>query len=88
MDDLITSYEYKVIEAGCAPVSGRYGLQVNIANDISPVFPYLNAVLKESRYDHQSCILIWREEQQAFALCPHEIKIVQAGGAGRHQGFL
>ncbi len=80
MDDLITAYEYKIIEAGCAPVSGRYGLQVDIPNDISPVFPYLNAVLKESRYDHQGGILIWREEKLAFALRSHEIKIVQEGG--------
>lgn len=78
MDELIRAYEYKVIEAGCAPGSGRYGLQVDIPDDISPVFPYLNALLNETQYDHQNCILIWREKDQAYALRPHEIKIVQA----------
>lgn len=76
----IKRYEYKVIGAGCAPGSGRYGLQVDITDDISPVFPYLNALLTETRYDHQSCILIWREKDYAYALRPHEIKIVQAEG--------
>jgi ArsR family metal-binding transcriptional regulator len=80
MDELIKVYEFKVIEAGCAPGSGRYGLQVDITDDISPVFPYLNASLNETRYDHQNCILIWREKDQAYALRPHEIKIVQAEG--------
>jgi ArsR family metal-binding transcriptional regulator len=80
MDDLITRYEFKVVEAGCAPVSGRYGLEVNIPNDISPVFPYLNALLDNTRYDHQNCILIWREKDRAYALRSHEIKIVQGEG--------
>jgi ArsR family metal-binding transcriptional regulator len=80
MDDLINSYQTKIVESGCAPVSGRYGLQVDTPDDISPVFPYLNALLTETRYDHQNKILIWREPDQACALRPHEIKIAQAGG--------
>ena len=80
MDDLIIAYEFKVVEPGCAPGSGRYGLQVDVKDDISPVFPYLNATLNETRYDHQNCILIWREDNKAFALRPHEIKIVLADG--------
>jgi hypothetical protein len=39
MDELIKVYEFKVIEAGCAPGSGRYGLQVDTTDDISPIFP-------------------------------------------------
>jgi ArsR family metal-binding transcriptional regulator len=79
-DELIKVYEFKVIEAGCAPGSGRYGLQVDTTDDIGPVFPYLNALLDETRYDHENYILIWREKDQAYALRPHEIKIVQAEG--------
>lgn len=73
-------YESKMVEAGCAPGSGRYGLHVEIPNDISPVFPYLNALLDSARYDHQNCILIWREKDRAYALRPHEIKIVRVEG--------
>ncbi|MBI4303432.1 MAG: hypothetical protein HY665_03735 [Chloroflexi bacterium] len=80
MEELITRYESQIVEAGCAPVSGRYGLQVDIFDDISPVFPYLNALLNETQYDHQNAILIWREKDRAYALRPHEIRIVQEGG--------
>ena len=80
MDELIKDYEFKIIEAGCSPGSGRYGLQVDTTDDISPVFPYLNATLAETRYDHKHCILIWKEKEQAYALRPHEIKIVREGG--------
>lgn len=80
MDELIKVYQFKIVEAGCAPGSGRYGLQVETCDDISPVFPYLNALLAETRYDHENNFLIWREKDQAYALRPHEIKIVQAEG--------
>ncbi len=80
MDELIKEYTFKMVEAGCAPGSGRYSLQVEIPNDISPVFPYLNALLDNAQYHHQNGILIWREEDRAYALRAHEIKIVQAEG--------
>ena len=80
MDDLITRYEFKMVEAGCAPGSGRYVLKVDIQNDISPVFPHLNALLNETQYDHPNCILIWREKDRAYALRPNEIQIVHAEG--------
>jgi ArsR family metal-binding transcriptional regulator len=75
MEDLIKTYDIRIVEAGCAPGSGRYGLQVDVSDDISPVFPYLNALLQETQYDHQNGILIWREAGAAYALRPHEILI-------------
>ncbi len=80
METLINNYEAKVVEAGCAPGAGRYGLQLDTVEDISPVFPYLNASLNETRYDHQNRILIWREKEYAYALRPHRIDIAQIGG--------
>ena len=80
MDNLIKGYDFKLVEAGCAPGSGRYVLQVDIQNDISPIFPYLNALLNETQYDHQNCILIWWEKDRAYALRPHEIQIGQTEG--------
>jgi len=80
MENLIQSYEAKVVEAGCAPGAGRYGLQLDIVEDISPVFPYLNAILSETVYDHRNSILIWREQEHAFALRAHRIEIARFGG--------
>lgn len=82
MEDLITAYDVKMTEAGCSPGSGLYGVEVSVANDISPVFPYLNALLAVSRYDHDNGILIWREGDLAVALRRHQAKIAQKGGIG------
>ena len=78
MDDLVAHYDYHIVEAGCAPVSGRYGVQVDTGNDISPVFPYLNAALNSTFYDHQNSILVIREAKQSYAFRPHEISIARA----------
>ena len=80
METLINNYEARVVEAGCAPGAGRYGLQLDIVEDISPVFPYLNASLAETSYDYQNCILIWREKEYVYALRPHRMDIAQIGG--------
>lgn len=76
-DALIEGYEFKMIEAGCAPGSGRYGLQIDLANDISAVFPYLNALNASALYDPENHIFIWREAHQAYALRPREIKVAR-----------
>ncbi len=75
MEKLITDYEVRLVEPGCAPGSARYGLQIDVPNDISPVFPYLNAILDNVSYDHENRILIWREHGQAYALRPNEIRV-------------
>lgn len=75
MDRLIEKYQVKLVEPECAPGSARYGAQVIPENDISPLFPYLNAVVKNAWYDHENQVLILREPEQAYALRPHEIRI-------------
>ncbi len=77
MDRLIDEYEVRIIEAGCAPGSGRYGLQIDVQEDISPLFPYLNGILVNVQYDPDNQILIWRDEEQAYALRPHEIRLAR-----------
>ena len=77
MEQLITEYEIQLAEPSCAPGSGRYSLEINVAQDISPVFPYLNAVFDNAWYDHENEILILREPNQAYALRPHEIKVAR-----------
>ncbi len=78
MEKLIEQYEIKLIEPECAPGSARYGAQVVPGRDISPVFPYLNAVMNNAWYDHENKILILREPQQAYAFRPNEIRIGRA----------
>jgi len=77
MDRIIGEYETKLVEAGCAPGSGRYGALLSFDNDISAVMPYLNAVMDDPRYDHDNHILIIREPERAFAIRPREINIAR-----------
>ena len=77
MGNLIESYEIKLVEPGCAPGSGRWGVSVTLPGDISAVFPYLNAVFTNTMYDHANQILIIREQNQAYALRPDEVRIAR-----------
>lgn len=77
MDKLIVDYTIKIVEPGCAPGSGQYGLQIDLENDISEFFPYINAVIKDGYYDHANHILIWREPDQAYSFHPKEIRIAR-----------
>ena len=77
MDKLIEEYEVQLVEPGCLPGAARWGAQVCLADDISAVFPYLNAVLDNARYDHENKILIWGDQGQKYALRPNEIRVAQ-----------
>ncbi len=77
MDKLIKGYQVKLVEPGCEPGSGSYGVRMDFANDISPVFPYLNAVLDSAWYDHENKVLIWRGEGRAYAFRPNDIRIAR-----------
>ena len=78
MDKLLEDYEIKLIEPECVAGSERFGVELNLPNDISAVFPYLNALMDNARYDHGNRILILREHDQAYALRPTEIRIARA----------
>lgn len=77
MDKLIKNYEVKLVEPECAPGSARWGAQVVLEDDISAVFPYLNATLNDVWYDHENKVLIWGEPGQKYALRPNEIRVAQ-----------
>jgi ArsR family metal-binding transcriptional regulator len=77
VDKLIEKYSVKIVEPGCAPGSGRYGIQIDLVDDISAVLPYLNAQIGNGSYDHANHILIWREPSQAYPLHPKEIRIAR-----------
>jgi len=75
MDRLIDDYECRLTEPGCAPGVGVYGLLVTFSGDISAVFPYLNAVLEDTLYDHENRVLIGREKGQRYAFRPGDIRV-------------
>ncbi|MFH0941516.1 MAG: (Fe-S)-binding protein [Chloroflexota bacterium] len=74
-DKLVSEYRGELAEPGCAPGMGRWGGLARLKSDISPVFPYLNASLPKCQYDHTNLVLIWRDDQQTYALRPLEIRV-------------
>ena len=77
MDRLIEDFEIQLVEPGCAPGATHWNALVSFPNDISPVFPYLNASFDGIWYDHENTTLIWREPSQTCAFRPNEIRIAQ-----------
>ncbi|WP_088228292.1 (Fe-S)-binding protein [Desulfosporosinus sp. FKB] len=78
---LIREYEMKLSSPGCHPGANWYRVFIAMANDISEVFPYLNADLKGLvDYNHQSRILLWspggkEKIEKIYAFRPKEIGI-------------
>ena len=77
MDKIIGDYNIQLVEPACGAGSGRWGALVTPDNDISAVFPYLNAILDNARYDHENQVLIWAEPEQKYALRPYEIRVAE-----------
>ena len=75
MDRLITEYEVELAEPGCSPGVGRYGLLITVPDDISPSFPYLNAVLDDTLYDHENRVLMGGEKGRRYAFRPNDIRV-------------
>ena len=77
MDKLIENYDFELAEPACRVGGSRFGALVRMPNDISAVFPYLNAVVGRARYDHANRTLIWDEPNQMYAFRPYEIRIAE-----------
>lgn len=77
---LITDYRCKLVEDHHHPGSGRYGGQVLLQCDISPCFPYLNAVLDDTWYDHENQVLIGCRDGHRYAFRPHDIRLSAISG--------
>jgi len=83
VEPLIDHYEISLSEPACAPGAPRWGALAAVAEDISPVLPYLNAVWNGARYDHRNRVLIHDRGSQKFALRPHEIRAAWVESPGQ-----
>jgi ArsR family metal-binding transcriptional regulator len=78
VENIIDEYEVGLVERGCAPGTSQWNALITLPNDISEVFPYLNARFNDVWYDHANEILIWKEVDQIYALRPREIRAAVA----------
>jgi ArsR family metal-binding transcriptional regulator len=74
-DKLISDYSFELVEDHHHAGSGRFGARVILPADISEVFPYLNARLEDTIYDHANAILIGMYNRRRYAFRPHEIQV-------------
>jgi len=73
--DLITNYQFELVEDHHHPGSGNYSVRIILPGDISEVFPFLNSVFDDTRYDPQSYVLIGSRNKVRYAFRPHEIRV-------------
>ena len=74
-NNLITNYQFELVEDHHNPGSGNYSVRIILQSDISKVFPYLNTVLDDTRYDSQNYILIGSRNKIRYAFRPHEVRV-------------
>jgi ArsR family metal-binding transcriptional regulator len=72
---LICGYDLKLIDPPCTPGADRWSARACLQNDISKVFPYMNAELKKSDYDDKAKILLWKNNGKNHAFRPYEISV-------------
>ena len=75
-EQLVCKFKMEMIAPDCTPGASWWGVKVKFDNDISDVFPYMNAELDETDYNHNSKILIWNgDDGLKYAFRPNEIAV-------------
>ena len=87
-EELLTDYTFELEEDHHHFGSLDYSGRLVVVQDISPVFPYLNAVLTENRYDHENRILIGVSNGKRYAFRPHEIQLGGVPDPAKAQGIV
>ena len=75
MKKLIDTFQCQLAEAACLPGSGIFTAQVIVPDTITEAFPYLNAVLDDTWYDHENKVLIGILNERRCAFRSGEILI-------------
>lgn len=70
---MIERYELEIFTPPCEPGAERFSAKAHLETDISPVFPYLNAVLGGAIYHRQANAITWKKAGHNVAFHPYEI---------------
>jgi len=85
---LVKDFKTKISFPECLPTSQRLTVELKLFEDISPVFPYLNAVLKDSDYDSKNMILQFKKEKKRIILYPDKICMATFKDKAEAQEFI
>jgi ArsR family metal-binding transcriptional regulator len=72
---LIEGYDIEIETPACEPGAERHSVFAHLAMDISPVFPYLNAILKGAIYHQEAGALTWKKGGHGMAFHPRKVAI-------------
>ena len=73
VEKFIHHFRLELVEPACIPGSDKWNAKAHLDEDISRVFPYLNAELKDADYDHHAKVLIWKDQGKNYAFRPYEM---------------
>jgi len=85
---LIPTYELRLQMPKCSPFAEKGSAVASLLNDVSPVLPYLNAVLPEARYSPNAPALAFEHEGHHVSVWPHEILVAACAGEEEARGLL
>jgi ArsR family metal-binding transcriptional regulator len=74
---LLQNYTLRIVLAECNPSSEKVNALVELSEDISKVFPYLNTVLKGFQYSDEEKILTVKMKGHFITFRPREIAITK-----------
>jgi len=77
-------YRFRLAEPPCQAAHSAWGAHAEFDEDISAVFPYLNAVLENADYRHEAGTLAWEQDGMKYVLLGREIAVGPV--AGRAEG--
>jgi len=64
--------------APCVIVPNKIRFRARLSDDISDVMPYLNSIIKNAVYNHESKILSFTREQRLITIYPLELTVAKA----------
>jgi len=85
---LLESYTYEISLPPCNHGAQTVNAIAKLSNDISGVFPYLNAVVKGCIYDHDEKILMLKHEGKTITMYPRMIAITKLRDEEEAKGIL
>jgi len=76
LEKFINEFTLEMVSPACTPGAPIWSARISIPRDASEVFPYLNAALPNTNYNHKARVLLWeRENGFRYAFRPNEIAI-------------
>jgi len=77
---LLKDYKFRIVLPECNPTVQTVNAIADLTDDISEVFPYLNATIKGCRYDPDNGTLRFVKDGRVIVLYPRQIGVTKLEG--------